>query len=151
MSQYLIERIHNQPNVEVVIGSEVSRLDGASGELTGITIHDRKSKSEQRRSVRFLFSFIGADPNTDWLQSSGIKLDERGFVLTGEEAGADRLSLETSRRGVFAVGDVRTTSVKRVAASVGDGAQVVASIHKYLAADEPVAAVEPQTAPAAVE
>jgi len=151
MSQYLIERIHNQPNVEVVIGSEVSRLDGASGELTGITIHDRKSKSEQRRSVRFLFSFIGADPNTDWLQSSGIKLDERGFVLTGEEAGADRLSLETSRRGVFAVGDVRTTSVKRVAASVGDGAQVVASIHKYLAADEPVAAVEPQTAPAGVE
>ena len=80
--------------------------------------------------MRFLFSFIGAEPNTDWLQSSGLKLDERGFVVTG---GEDRLPLETSRRGIFAVGDVRSGSVKRVAASVGDGAQVVAAIHQYLA------------------
>ena len=85
--------------------------------------------------ARFLFSFIGAEPNTDWLQGSGIKLDERGFVLTGDEIDDDdRLPLETSRRGIFAVGDVRACSVKRVAASVGDGAQVVAAIHKYLAA-----------------
>ena len=75
-----------------------------------------------RREVRYLFSFIGAEPNTDWLRTSGISLDERGFVLTGEEAGDDHLPLETSRKGVFAVGDVRSTSVKRVAASVGDGA-----------------------------
>src|SRR5205823_698207 len=94
---------------------------------------DRKSGIETRRAVRYLFSFIGAEPNTDWLQSSGIELDERGFVLTGEEAGEHRLPLETSRRGVFAVGDIRSTSIKRVAASVGDGAQVVAAIHKYLA------------------
>ena len=83
--------------------------------------------------MRYLFSFIGAEPNTDWLQPSGISVDERGFVLTGEELGEDRLPLETSRRGIFAVGDVRTCSVKRVAAAVGDGAQVVASIHAYLA------------------
>ena len=92
-----------------------------------------------------LFSFIGADPNTDWLGASGLKLDPRGFVLTGDEAGEGRLPLETSRRGVFAVGDVRAGSVKRVAAAVGDGAQVVAAIHAYLAdsAAKPEAAIAP--------
>jgi len=67
------------------------------------------------------------------LRSSGLQLDARGFLLTGSDAGEVRLPLETSRRGVFAVGDVRAGSVKRVAASVGDGAQVVAAIHRYLA------------------
>jgi thioredoxin reductase (NADPH) len=137
MSQYLVERIEGLPNVDVVIGCEVAALDGQPGELEAVTIRERASGNEVRRAARFLFSFIGAEPNTDWLQSSGIKLDQRGFVLTGEEAGPDRFPLETSRRGVFAVGDVRSTSVKRVAASVGDGAQVVAAIHRYLA-DAPV-------------
>jgi len=80
-----------------------------------------------------MFSFIGAQPNTDWLAGSGLDLDERGFLQTGEEVGEDRLPLETSRRGVFAVGDVRACSVKRVASAVGDGAQVVSAIHGYLA------------------
>ena len=83
--------------------------------------------------MRHLFLFIGADPNTDWLANSGLKLDERNFILTGPEARAGCLPLETSRPGVFAVGDVRAGSVKRVAASVGDGAQVVAALHTYLA------------------
>ena len=73
---------------------------------------------------------------TDWLSASGLKLDARGFVLSGDDAGEGRLPLETSRRGVFAVGDVRSCSVKRVAAAVGDGAQVVAAIHSYLATAE---------------
>jgi len=133
MSQYLIDRIDGLPNVDVVIGGEVSKLGGKPGELKEVAVRDRKSGSEQSYPARFLFSFIGAEPNTDWLKTSGIKLDERGFVLTGSEAAIDRLPLETSRRGVFAVGDVRSTSVKRVAASVGDGAQAVAAIHKYLA------------------
>ena len=132
MSQYLIERIEAQPNVDVVIGCEVAELEGFGGNLEAITCENRASGARTRRPVRYLFSFIGAEPNTDWLQSSGIKLDQRGFVQTGEEVGAD-FSLETSRRGVFAVGDVRSSSVKRVAASVGDGAQVVAAIHAYLA------------------
>jgi len=135
MSQYLIERIESLPNVEVVIGCEVSGLEGANGQLEAIACRNRQSGKETRRAVRYLFSFIGAEPNTDWLRSSGIKLDERGFVLTGDEVGVDRLPLETSRRGVFAVGDVRSTSVKRVAASVGDGAQAVAAVHKYLATE----------------
>jgi len=133
MSKYLVDRIANLPNVEQIIGSEVSKLDGEDGKLSAITIRDRQSGRETVHSIRFLFSFIGAEPNTEWLKSSGIKLDERGFVLAGEDAGPDRFPLETSRRGVFAVGDVRATSVKRVAASVGGGAQVVAVIHKYLA------------------
>jgi thioredoxin reductase (NADPH) len=132
MSQYLIERIRALPNVDVVIGCEVALLEGESDDLKAVTWRDRRTGTETRREVRYLFSFIGAEPNTDWLRTSGIKLDERGFVLTGEDLADDHLPLETSRRGVFAVGDVRACSVKRVAASVGDGAQVVAAIHKYL-------------------
>jgi thioredoxin reductase (NADPH) len=150
MSQYLIDRIQSLPNVDVVIGCEITKLDGASGELEAITIHNRASGTNKHQPARFLFSFIGAEPNTDWLQSSGIKLDDRGFVLTGDEISHDRLPLETSRRGVFAVGDVRASSVKRVAASVGDGAQAVAAIHKYLAdSAEPI--VVAQAEPAAAE
>ncbi|MBW0006489.1 MAG: FAD-dependent oxidoreductase [Sphingomonas sp.] len=143
MSQYLIDRIEAQPNIDVVIGCEVTALEGQDEDLQAVTWRDRKTGAEQRREVRYLFSFIGAEPNTDWLAASGLKLDDRGFVLTGEDLGGDRLPMETSRRGVFAVGDVRACSVKRVAASVGDGAQVVAAIHKYLAnSAEP--AVEPR-------
>ena len=138
MSQYLVERIENLPNVEVIIGCEIKSLHGETGALEGITVVERSSGREIRCSSRFLFSFIGAEPNTDWLQTSGIKLDNRGFVLTGVAADDDRLPLETSRRGIFAVGDVRSGSVKRVAASVGDGAQVVAAIHGYLADAPPM-------------
>ena len=149
MSQYLVDRIASQPNIDVVIGCEVGALEGEPGALEAITIRERTTGTETRYPARFLFSFIGAEPNTDWLQGSGIKLDERGFVLTGDEIDDDRLPLETSRRGVFAVGDVRACSVKRVAASVGDGAQVVAAIHKYLAAEpSPALPVEPERAAA---
>jgi len=146
MSQYLIERIEAQPNIDVVIGCEIAELRGADGMLEEVSWRDRSSGTLTRRHARYLFSFIGAEPNTDWLQSSGIKLDERGFILTGEDVGAD-FPLETSRRGVFAVGDVRASSVKRVAASVGDGAQVVAAIHAYLARQERAAAPIVQQAP----
>jgi len=133
MSRYLIERIRAQPNIEVVIGCEISELEGEGGNLEAVTWVNRSSGVTTRLPVRYLFSFIGAEPNTDWLAGSGLKLDERGFVLTGDDIGDDRLPMETSRRGVFAVGDVRACSVKRVAASVGDGAQVVAAIHAYMA------------------
>jgi len=133
MSQYLVERIEAQPNVEVVIGCEISALEGADGVLQSVCWRDRKAGTKTERAVRYLFSFIGAEPNTDWLRPSGLKLDERGFLLTGNDVDKNRLPMETSREGVFAVGDVRACSVKRVAASVGDGAQVVASIHAYLA------------------
>ena len=133
---------------EVVVGCEIAALEGEGNDLQAVTWRDRSSGTSTRRAVRYLFSFIGAEPNTDWLRNSGIKLDGRGFVFAGEEIDDDRLPLETSRRGVFAVGDVRACSVKRVAAAVGDGAQVVASIHAYLSKQgeaevqvQPVAAV----------
>ena len=134
MSRYLVDRIEGLPNIDVVVGCEVTALEGADGGLSAVTLRDRATGTDIRKDASYLFSFIGAEPNTDWLQGSGIALDPRGFVLTGEGAGAGRLPLETSRRGVFAVGDVRSGSVKRVASSVGDGAQVVAALHAYLAA-----------------
>ena len=133
MSQYLIDRINNLANVDLVIGGQVCALDGSNGELEAVTLRTDESE-ETRHAARYLFSFIGAEPNTDWLRNSGIQLDDRGFVLSGDVVGGDRFPLETSRRGVFAVGDVRSGSVKRVASSVGDGAQAVAAIHRYLAA-----------------
>ena len=150
MSEYLIERIHSQPNVEVVTGCEIAALEGSDGELKGISWRNRSSGEETQRSIRYLFSFIGAEPNTDWLAASGVKLDARGFVLTGDEARDGRLPLETNLNGVFAVGDVRSGSVKRVAASVGDGAQVVASIHAFLARQEEALTAIVQQVPATV-
>ena len=139
MSRYLIDRIESLPNVDVVVGCEVAKLDGADGELSAIAVRERATGTVIRKDASYLFSFIGAEPNTDWLRTSGIALDQRGFVVTGTDASPDRLPHETSRRGVFAVGDVRSGSVKRVASSVGDGAQVVAAIHSYLASNDPPA------------
>jgi thioredoxin reductase (NADPH) len=90
----------------------------------------RHNGAETRRPIRHVFNFIGADPNTDWLASSGIALDKKGFITTGV---GGRGPLETSEPGVFAIGDVRSGSTKRVAAAVGEGAQVVAALHAYLA------------------
>jgi len=134
MSQYLVDRIESLANVEVIIDAEIAGLEGDEGKLEAVVVRDRDSNREERRQVTHLFSFIGAEPNTDWLEGTGLRLDARGFVLTGPDAGDERYPLGTSRRGIFAVGDVRSASVKRVAAAVGDGAQVVAAIHLYLAA-----------------
>jgi thioredoxin reductase (NADPH) len=131
MSRYLIDRIKALPNVELVTGAEVSALEGHGRTLEAIRW--RQGAVETRRPVRHLFLFIGADPNTDWLDGSGVARDARGFVCTGAAAGEERHALETSRRGVFAIGDVRAGSVKRVAAGVGEGAQAVAAVHAYLA------------------
>ena len=95
------------------------------------------SGEEVRQPLHHLFLFIGADPNTDWLKGSGVVLDPKGFVMTGNKADAASGPLETNVRGVFAIGDVRAGSVKRVAASVGEGAEVVAALHGILAANAP--------------
>jgi thioredoxin reductase (NADPH) len=133
MSNYLVERITGLANVEVVTRAEVIGLEGANGLLEAVRWRRCDSGEEVQRPVRHLFLFIGADPNTDWLDGSGVTLDPKGFVLTGSEVAADRRPLETSLRGVFAIGDVRSGSVKRVAAAVGEGAQVVAALHAFLA------------------
>jgi thioredoxin reductase (NADPH) len=133
MSRYLVDRIRGLSNVEVVTGATVSGLEGQNGILQAVRWRLRTGGEEITRPIRHLFLFIGAEPNTDWLSGSGIALDNKGFVLTGDEAGGGRHPLETTRRGVFAIGDVRAKSTKRVAAAVGEGAQVVAALHAFLA------------------
>lgn len=134
MSNYLIERIKALPNVELHTNTELLSLEADDqGALSGATYRDRTSGQTHTCQLRHLFLFIGADPNTDWLKGC-VTLDPAGFVVTGAKGAA---LLETDRPGVFAIGDVRAGSVKRVAAAVGEGAAVVAQIHQYLAALEP--------------
>jgi thioredoxin reductase (NADPH) len=129
MSRYLIDRITALPNVEIHVGTEVVGLEGDNAKgLSGATFRNRIDGSEHRCSLRHLFLFIGADPNTDWLEGC-VDLDDKGFVVTGSGA----QPLETSLPGVFAIGDVRAGSTKRVAAAVGEGAAVVAQIHAMIA------------------
>jgi thioredoxin reductase (NADPH) len=130
MSQYLVDRIRALPNVEVLLRSEICSLQGEDGTLKSVRVKNRDSGEEHVCDIGHVFSFIGADPNTDWLGDAGVKLDAKGFVITGVEG---RHSLETCRDGVFAVGDVRSGSVKRVAAAVGEGSTVVSALHAWLA------------------
>ena len=139
MSKYLIDRILALPNVELHTHTEVVALEGDPAEgLTSAVFNNRLLGEERRCRLRHLFLFIGADPNTGWLKGC-VGLDSKGFVVTGalgaqSEAGPGRapLPLETNLPGVFAIGDVRSGSTKRVAAAVGEGAAVVAQIHSVL-------------------
>lgn len=135
MSRYLVERIKAQPNIEVLTETEIEALEGEEGNLASVRWRNRVSGEQTTRPIRHLFLFIGADPNTDWLAQCNVALDAKGFIRTGSELGPERDLMETSRSGVFAIGDVRCGSVKRVAAAVGEGAQVVAALHAYLAQD----------------
>jgi len=139
MSRYLVDRIRMLPNVDIATGSEVDVLRGpGNGTLDGITIRDRKAGSLRQLSVRQLFMFIGAEPNTGWLEGC-VELDDKGYVLTGADrtdsrGGPSRYPLQTSLPRVFAVGDARAGSTKRVASAVGEGAAAVAQIHAFLGA-----------------
>jgi thioredoxin reductase (NADPH) len=139
MSQYLVDRIQALPNVEIHLQSELTQLIGDPHEgLQAVCWRDREHGSEERHAIRYVFCFIGAEPNTDWLAPCAVSVDAKGFVQTGAAAAGDgtkeRLPLETSQPGVFAIGDVRAGSVKRVSAAVGEGAAVVAQLHDYLRA-----------------
>lgn len=144
MSQYLIEQIESVDTIEVRTCSEVVGADG-DGHLEKLTLRDRNSRIEETVHASWLFVFIGAAPRTDWLDGV-VDRDARGFVLTGPdlgreddrrgpsgwELGRDPFHLETSVPGVFAVGDVRAESVKRVASAVGEGAMAVSLVHRWL-------------------
>ncbi|EJL21277.1 FAD-dependent oxidoreductase [Novosphingobium sp. AP12] len=131
MSSYLIERIAALPNVELHVGSEVVGLEGdAASGLSAATFRNRIDGSTHRCNLHHLFLFIGADPNTGWLHDC-VDIDDKGFVITGKGP----LALETSLSRVFAIGDVRASSTKRVAAAVGEGAAVVSQIHAMLASE----------------
>jgi thioredoxin reductase (NADPH) len=130
MSRYLIDRIAATPNIDLRVRTAVTGLSGtAEGILESVDLTCRENGDVQKVGAHYMFLFIGADPNTQWLDRR-IALDAKGFVTTGSDS---QLPLETSSPGVFAIGDVRCGSVKRVAAGVGEGAAVVAQIHAYLA------------------
>ncbi|CAG9165372.1 FAD-dependent oxidoreductase [Cupriavidus respiraculi] len=137
MSRYLIDRIAAQPNISLYTGTRIEALEGEE-RLESVRCHsETPGHVPASLPVRHVFLFIGADPNTEWLRTCNVRVDAKGFVLTGEttgEAGSTpQYPLETSVPGVFAIGDVRSGSTKRVAAAVGEGAAVVAQIHSFLA------------------
>jgi thioredoxin reductase (NADPH) len=137
MSRYLIERIEATPNIELMFNTEVVGLEGAEdSSLERVRWRSRLGPEEYTLDVRNLFLFVGADPATHWLEGCGVRVDRGGFVLTGVQDGQNGerpvQPLETAVPGVFAVGDVRSGSVKRVGGAIGEGAQVVAALHGFL-------------------
>lgn len=129
MSDYLVQRIHASKAITLHPCSEVVGLEGDS-RLSHVTWASQVSGKKTRFATKHLFVMIGADPCTTWLRNC-VDLDSHGFVQTSSGSG-DRGPFETSVRGIFAVGDVRSGSVKRVASAVGEGSVVVPSIHRYL-------------------
>lgn len=138
MSRYLIDRIEAAPNIELMFNTEVVTVEGTDGSLERLRWRSRFAPGDVHTlDVRNLFLFVGADPATGWLAGCGVTLDRGGFVVTGAPSEPNHSRavkpLETSVPGVFAVGDVRSGSVKRVGGAIGEGAQVVAALHGYLA------------------
>ncbi len=137
MSRYLIERIEATPNIELMFNTEVVALEGTADQsLERVRWRSRLSGEDSTIEIRNLFLFVGADPATGWLDGCGVTVDRGGFVVTGAQSeqnqGRTVPPLETSVPGVFAVGDVRSGSVKRVGGAIGEGAQVVAALHGFL-------------------
>jgi thioredoxin reductase (NADPH) len=143
MSRYLIDRIDATSNIELRADTELTQLHGDQVlGLTAVSWRDSRTGIEDERSIRHVFLFVGADPETHWLEGCGLALDRHGFVLTGQTAAGatkERVpgALESTVPGVFAVGDVRSGSVKRVGGAIGEGAAAVALIHQYLASARP--------------
>jgi thioredoxin reductase (NADPH) len=152
MSRYLIDRIANLDNIEVLTHTEVVALYGSrEGQLERVRWRNSSTGEETEKPIRHLFLFIGADPATAWLKDTGIALDSKNFVLTGWDVPSSirskgvagrPLLLETSVRGVLAAGDVRSGSVKRVGAAIGEGAVVGAELHIALANGQAATALE---------
>jgi thioredoxin reductase (NADPH) len=133
MSRYLCERLAALPNVKVLVETEVTVVEGRDGSLETVCWRNCRTGEQTCRAIRHLFLFIGAEPNTSWLSQCGVELDSKGFVRADATVRDGRHPFETNRPGTFAIGDVRAGSVKRVAAAVGEGAQVVAALHAFLA------------------
>ena len=135
MSRYLVDRIVAQPRIELRTRTEICELSGSpqSG-IEAVRWRHRDTGREETHPIRHVFMFLGADPATDWLRNCDIALDPKGFVVTGDvdQGRNSRLPLETNLPGMFAIGDVRAGSVKRVGGAIGEGAAVVAQLHAYL-------------------
>jgi len=138
MSRYLINEIAEREQIDVLPNAEVIELKGSGEGLESLVVRDTASGAQRELDCKALFVFIGAEPHTDWLRGH-VAMDEHGFLLTGRDVQAESLSgerplfLETSQLGIFAVGDVHSGSVKRVASAVGEGSMAVQLVHQRLA------------------
>jgi thioredoxin reductase (NADPH) len=142
MSHYLAREVEANPNIDVRLGTEVIG-GGGDGWLRRLTLRDVSSGEEETVPAAGLFLMIGAHPHTDWLPAE-VSRDPRGFILTGPDAPASKwplerspFVLETSMPGVFAAGDARHGSVKRVASAVGEGSMAIQLLHRLFASDQP--------------
>jgi len=131
MSNYLIGRVETSRRITVHPYTEIDRLEGENS-LRAVTFSNRRTGESMTRAIENLFVMIGAEPNTGWLFGT-LALDKKGFIVTGHEGGLEGSRYATNIPGIFAVGDVRSGSVKRIASAVGEGSVVVADIHRYLA------------------
>jgi len=142
MSRYLIRRIEDNPKITLCTQTEITAVDG-NGHLESVQWTNRETGSAEQRRIRHVFVMAGAAPSTAWLGGC-VTLDDKGFIKTGADLTVEDLSAaewpharaphthETSLPGVFAVGDVRSGSMKRVASAVGEGAAAVALVHRTL-------------------
>ena len=130
MSSYLSSRLEADPRIEIEFGADVTALHGGD-HLEAITIRNARTGATRVVDTSALFIMVGASPNTEWL-SGLVDLDDKGFVLTGSGAGGPASPFATSRPGIFAVGDVRAGSVKRVASSVGEGSVVISKVWEFV-------------------
>ena len=135
MSQYLIARIEGSPHITLYADTEIDELEGERG-LEFVRWTNGRTGESFRRPISSVFVMIGAEPNSGWVYGA-VKLDQKGFVLTGGQWGFEATSYATSVPGIYAVGDVRAESVKRVASAVGEGSVVISNIHRYLAQRRP--------------
>lgn len=132
MSRYLIDRIESSAPISVHAQAEIERIDG-DNVLRCVTWVNRHGGLRETRQVGSLFVMIGAEPNSGWLYGT-LALDKKGFILTGTSNAFENTRYATSAPGIYAVGDVRSDSVKRVASAVGEGSVVISDVHRYLAA-----------------
>ena len=143
MSQYLISRIENHPHITLHVSTEIENLAGDLV-LSSATWVNRDSKVRQTLPIGNIFVMVGAEPNTGWLYGT-LALDNKGFIRTGDDSSFENTRHASSVSGVYAIGDVRSGSLKRVAAAVGEGSAVVSDIHRYLAARPELLADESST------
>jgi len=148
MSQYLISRIESSSHITLYPNSEIEELEGLTA-LERVAWINRVTGERTEKPIGSVFVMIGAEPNSGWLFGT-VKLDKKGFILTGSEDGFESTPYATSVPGMFAVGDVRSSSVKRVASAVGEGSVVISDVHRYLADHRNQFPVEPNSALAAL-
>lgn len=146
MSQYLVSRIESSSRITLCTGCEIVALEGQPT-LQSVTWVNRRTGERTQKAIEDVFVMIGAEPNTGWLYGT-VRLDKKGFILTGGADSFENTPYATSLPGIYAVGDVRANSVKRVASAVGEGSVVISDVHRYLTMDRNQVAAEPGFAPA---